>query len=392
MNPRHSILLVAARDFRERVTSRAFQLSTGITVLFVVAWILVPAIFFDNEAPRWEVGFVGDAPAGFATAVETASGNVATVEVSQYASRLAAESALEEGDVEIAVDADGQILVDDDTEDRVQSAVLAGLAGISIADRADELGIEVNEINDLLTGGYEIESIIPESEENNEDNRIFAFFVTVVLFMSIVTYGSWILIGVIEEKTNRVVEVVLGTLRPHQLLAGKVLGIGVLGVAQVLVIGIIALILLPIQDAFEVPSAAGSVLAWAFVWYVLGFAFYAVAYAAAGSLVSRQEEAQNAAFPLTMMLMAAYFIASFSITGENPVLRVASLLPMFAPMTMPLRIAGADAATWEIAVSLTLMVVTTYGLIRLAGRVYAGGLLQGAGRVKWREAFRASDA
>ncbi|MDJ0664070.1 MAG: ABC transporter permease [Acidimicrobiia bacterium] len=392
MNPRRSILLVAARDFKERVTSRAFQLSTGITVLFVVALIVVPAIFFDDEAPRWEVGFVGEVPAGFAMAVETASGNAATVEVSQYALRSDAEAALEEGEVEIAVDADGQILVGSDTENRVQSAVLAGLAGISMADRADELGIDVNEISDLLTGGYEIESIVPESEESNESNRVFAFFVTVVLFMSIVTYGSWILIGVIEEKTNRVVEVVLGTLRPHQLLAGKVLGIGVLGVAQVVVIGIITLILLPIQDAFEVPSAAGSVLAWALVWYVLGFAFYAVAYAAAGSLVSRQEEAQNAAFPLTMMLMAAYFIASFSIAGENPILRAASLLPMFAPMTMPLRIAGGDAATWEIVVSLTLMVVTTYGLIRLAGRVYAGGLLQGAGRVKWREAFRASDA
>jgi ABC-2 type transport system permease protein len=92
-----------------------------------------------------------------------------------------------------------------------------------------------------------------------------------------------------------------------------------------------------------------------------------------------------------MMLMAAYFIASFSITGENPILRVASLLPMFAPMTMPLRIAGGDAASWEIAVSMVLMVVTTYGLIRFAGRVYAGGVLQSGGRVKWKEAFRASE-
>ena len=147
-----------------------------------------------------------------------------------------------------------------------------------------------------------------------------------------------------------------------------------------------------LQDALEIPDAAGKVLIWAFVWYLLGFAFYAVAYAAAGSLVSRQEEAQNAAFPLTLMLMAAYFVASFSITGENPVLRIASLLPMFAPMTMPLRIAGGDALAWEVAVSLALMVLTTYGLVRLAGRVYAGGLLQSGSRLKWREAFRASES
>ena len=387
-----SILLVASRDFRERVASRAFQLSTGITILFVVAWILVPAFFFDDEPDQWDIGVVGAEPVGFATAVETSSGGAAIVATYPFPDRAAAEAALSEGTIQIAIDASGKVLVDNDTGEQRQVTVVAALATLQIADRADELGIEMTEIADLFTGGYEVESVSPASEQDNEQNRIFAFFVTVVLFMSIVTYGSWILIGVIEEKTNRVVEVVLGTLRPHHLLAGKVIGIGVLGIAQVVAIGVIAIVLMPLQDAFDIPAAATSVLAWAFVWYVLGFAFYAVAYAAAGSLVSRQEEAQNAAFPLTMMLMAAYFIASFSITGENPVLRVASLLPMFAPMTMPLRIAGADAAGWEIAVSLALMLLTTYGLIRFAGRVYAGGLLQGAGRVKWKEAFRASEA
>ncbi|MDJ0953866.1 MAG: ABC transporter permease [Acidimicrobiia bacterium] len=391
MSPWRSILLVAARDFRERVTSRAFQLSTGITILFVVALIVVPAIFVDDDLPEWEIGVVGTEPDGFATAVAAASGNAAVINTVGFSTRTEAEAALESNDIDIAIDDAGKILIDNDTSDQMQAAVLTAVATIEIAARADELGIEVTEIADLFTGGYEVESVAPVDEGDNDENRVFAFFVTVVLFMSIVTYGSWILIGVIEEKTNRVVEVVLGTLRPHQLLAGKVLGIGVLGIAQVLAIGIIAMSLLPIQDAFDIPSAAGSVLAWAFVWYILGFGFYAVAYAAAGSLVSRQEEAQNAAFPLTMMLMAAYFIASFSITGENPVLRVASLLPMFAPMTMPLRIAGGDAVPVEIGVSLLLMIATTYALIRFAGRVYAGGLLQGAGRVKWREAFRASD-
>ena len=391
MNSWQAIRLVAGRDFKERLASRAFQLSTGITVLFVVAAIVVPAILIDDEPEEWKLGVVGPTPNGLATAVEVAVGGNIVVDTVPFESRQEAELAIQDGEVELAVDAAGKILVDSGTEPRQETAVMAALAGINLTERADELGIEITEVADLVTGGYEIESVTPEADEDDEENRIFAFFVTVILFMSIVTYGSWILIGVIEEKTNRVVEVVLGTLRPHQLLAGKVLGIGLLGVAQILLLGVIAAVLLPIQDAFRVPSAAGAVLVWALVWYILGFAFYAVAYAAAGSLVSRQEEAQNAAFPLTMMLMAAYFIASFSITGENTVLMVASLLPMFAPMTMPLRIAGGDASVWQLAVSLSLMVVSTYGLVRLAGRVYAGGLLQGAGRVKWKEAFRASD-
>ncbi|MGA9598496.1 MAG: ABC transporter permease [Acidimicrobiia bacterium] len=390
MSPLRSILLVAARDFKERVTSRAFQLSTGITILFVAAWIVVPAIFFDNKPDTWTIGIIGEEPTGFTAAVETASGHAAIVTTTPYDSRDAAETALDDGDIAMAVDSSGTVLVDNGTSDQMRAAVVTGLATISISQRADELGIEVTDLADLVTGGYHVESVAPAGEADTERGRIFAFFVTVVLFMSIVTYGSWILIGVIEEKTSRVVEVVLGTLRPHQLLAGKVLGIGVLGIAQVLAIGVVAMSLLPLQHAFQIPSAAGSVLFWAFTWYLLGFAFYSVAYAAAGSLVSRQEEAQNAAFPLTMMLMAAYFIASFSITGDNPVLRIASLLPMFAPMTMPLRVAGGDVAVWEMALSLSLMVISVYGLMRFAGRVYSGGVLQGVGRVKWKEAFRAS--
>ena len=386
-----AIRLVAARDFWERVASRAFQLSTGLTVLLVVGFILVPTFIDTDSTEEWSIGVVGDVPGGLAETVGAGAGDTATVDATGYSSREDAEAGLEIGEIDIVVDAAGKIIVDDDTNEQLTTLVAAVLASLDIAQQADELGIDASAITELFSGGFEVESVSGEPDSSDGD-RAFAFFATIVLFMSIITYGSWILIGVIEEKTNRVVKVVLGTVRPHQLLTGKVLGIGILGVAQVVLIGVVAIIVLSVQNALEIPDAAGRVLLWAFIWYVLGFAFYAVAYAAAGSLVSRQEEAQNAAFPLTLMLMAAYFVASFSIAGENPVLRIASLLPMFAPMTMPLRIAGGDALVWEIAVSLALMVVTTYGLVRLAGRVYAGGLLQSGSRVKWREAFRASES
>lgn len=385
-----TVLLVAIRDFRERVASRAFQLSTGLTVLLVAGFILVPTFIDTDGTTQWEIGVVGDAPPALAEAVGTGAGDTASASTRSYPTRASAEEALGAGDVDIVVDGRGTIVVGASADDQLTTLVATVLASLAIAEQAEEAGIDASQLTELFTAGPQIERLNDEPD-SSEGDRAFAFFATIILFMSIITYGSWILIGVIEEKTNRVVEVVLGTVRPHQLLAGKVLGIGVLGVAQVVLIGVVAITVMTIQDAFEIPDAAGTVLAWAFVWYVLGFAFYAVAYAAAGSLVSRQEEAQNAAFPLTMMLMAAYFIASFSITGENPVLRISSLLPMFAPMTMPIRIAGGDATTWEIALSLTLMVVATYALIRFAGRVYAGGLLQSGSRVKWREAWTASE-
>lgn len=387
MSTAAAILLIAARDFRERVASRAFQLSTGLTILLVVGFILLPS-FLDSSVGRdWTIGTVGDTPPGLAAAVGAAAGNDTTATTSSFGSRDEARTALDEGKIDIAVDASGVILVDDGTGSELTSLVVASLAALNLEKSAAAMGVQTSDLTDLLTGGYTIDTV-GASDASTTADRSFAFFATIILFMSIITYGSWILIGVIEEKTNRVVEVVLGSVRPHLLLAGKVLGIGILGIAQIVVIGIVAIAALSLQSAFAIPNAAGAVLAWAFVWYLLGFAFYSVAYAAAGSLVSRQEEAQNAAFPLTLMLMGAYFVASFSITGENAVLRVSSLLPMFAPMTMPLRIAGGDASAAEITFSIALMVVTTYALIRLAGRIYARGLLQSGRRLKWREAWR----
>lgn len=386
-----AIKLVAARDFRERIASRAFQLSTALTVLLVVGFIMVPTFIDTDMTEEWTIGIVGDVPPGLVETVSAGAGDAATVNASEFATRTEAETALEDGDVDIVIDADGTVIVSNSTDEQLTTLVAAVLASLDVAEQAAELGIDATALTELFSGGYAVVSIDEEPDTSNGD-RAFAFFATIILFMSIITYGSWILIGVIEEKTNRVVEVVLGTVRPSHLLAGKVLGIGILGVAQVVLIGVVAITVLSLQDALNIPDAASKVLVWAFIWYVLGFAFYAVAYAAAGSLVSRQEEAQNAAFPLTLMLMASYFIASFSITGENPVLRMASLLPMFAPMTMPLRIAGNDAQTWEVVLSVVLMIAATYGLVRFAARVYAGGLLQSGSRVKWREAFRASEA
>jgi ABC-2 type transport system permease protein len=282
--------------------------------------------------------------------------------------------------------------IGNDSPDELLALLIAVGGTLELADRATELGLSQADVRDLLQQNLRVIELEDESTgEGNAGARTFAFFGVIFLFISIVTYGQWILIGVIEEKSSRVVEVVLGAVRSHHLLAGKVLGIGVLGLGQLIVVGAVALVLIQQSSTFELPSAAGTAAIAVVIWFLLGFAFYATAYAATGSLVSRQEEAQNAAFPLTMLLMAGYFIASFSFTGDNPVLRIASLLPPTAPMTMPLRMAAGDAQVWEVTLSLTLMVVVTWLLIRLAGRIYAGGLLRAGGRIKIKDAWRNAD-
>jgi ABC-2 type transport system permease protein len=284
-----------------------------------------------------------------------------------------------------------EVIIGEGADRQLGSLTAAALGAATFQDRAADLGLTEADIADLLGAGVALTSLGPEDPEET-DNRTMALFGTILLFISIVSYGQWILIGVIEEKSNRVVEVVLGAVRPARLLAGKIIGIGLLGLLQLVVIAIVAVVTILQVGSFEIPSATASVIVSVVVWFVLGFLFYAAAYAAAGSLVTRQEEAQNAAFPLTMLMMIAYFIATFSVTGDNPVLRIASLLPPFAPMTMPMRMANGDAAVWEMALSFTLMVAAVALLIRLAGRIYSGGILRTGGKVKLREAWRSAEA
>jgi ABC-2 type transport system permease protein len=396
VNASRQVYLVAARDFRERVTSRAFQISTVLTVLLIGGFILLPSILGVDDAPTWDVGSVGPAPEGLEIALETAAANPDTkVTIAGLGSRSELEDAIRDGTYDAGIDGN-EIVEGPDASDELIALLVAVSGSLEIADRAGELGLSQEELTTLLGGSASVVPVDPEDgasgSASNDEDRVLAFFGVIFLFISIVTYGQWILIGVIEEKSSRVVEVVLGAVRPHRLLAGKVLGIGALGLAQLILVGAVAFVLIQQASSFDIPDAAGITAVSLVVWFLLGFAFYATAYAATGSLVSRQEEAQNAAFPLTMVLMAAYFIASFSFTGDNPVLRVASLLPPTAPMTMPLRMAAGDAAGWEVALSLTLMVLTTYLLVRLAGRIYAGGLLRSGPRIKLKDAWRSSEA
>jgi ABC-2 type transport system permease protein len=378
------------RDFKERVASRAFQISTGITVLMVLVFLFLPSFLGGADAPEWTIGVVGEVPASFEPQLQTAAPADAVIDITPIATAPAAETALRDGDVDIVVDG-ARVLVLADTDPQLTTLIAATAGAGTLAERATSLGLSSTELSELLATPVDVVTL-EAGDPGDDDNTGAALIGTIILFISIVTYGQWILVGVIEEKTNRVVEVVLGAVRPHILLAGKVLGIGALGLAQlVLIIGIV-IVGVAASPELNVPTAAARILTAVIIWFILGFIFYATAYAATGSLVSRQEEAQNAAFPLTILLMVAYFVASFSFGGDNPVLRIASLLPPFAPMTMPLRMASGDAAMWEVILSISLMIVTTYLLVRLAGRIYSGGLLRTGKKVKLRDAWRSAEA
>ncbi len=384
------IRLVAWRDFRERARSKAFIISTGFTLVLVVAVAIIPMFFTDDEPPVYQIGVLEPAP-GLQDQLDVALADQATAELQSYATQLDGEAALRDDTIAALVTPD-EIVLGPSADARLRTVLPLTLGSMDLLERARAEGLTDTQVAEILAAAqFPTRDLEPEDESETE-NRLFAFVGTVLLFISLITYGQWITIGVIEEKSSRVVEVVLGTVRPRHLLAGKMLGIGSLGLIQLTLIGLAGLAALAATGDVAVPAAAGMTVVSVVLWFVLGFGFYSAAFAAAGSLVSRQEDAQNVVFPISMLLIVAYFIATTGLAGDNPALRIASLVPPTAPTTMPLRMVAGDAAVWEIALSVTLMVTATWLLVRGAARVYAGGLLRNGRRVRVREALRTAQS
>jgi ABC-2 type transport system permease protein len=197
-------------------------------------------------------------------------------------------------------------------------------------------------------------------------------------------------LGVVEEKSSRVVELLLATLRPWQLLAGKVIGIGLLGLGQLVLTGVVGIAAAVGTGAVDVPSGILGVAGQVLVWFLLGFAFYACLFAALASLVSRQEEVQNVTTPLSVLLLGSFFLAIAALSSpDSALVRVGSIVPPFSTMVMPIRWAAGEAPLWQLGLAVLLMVLAVVALIRFAGRVYAGAVLRSGPRVKLSDALAA---
>jgi ABC-2 type transport system permease protein len=196
--------------------------------------------------------------------------------------------------------------------------------------------------------------------------------------------------GVLEEKGSRVVEILISTVRPYQLLAGKVLGIGLLGLAQLAAVAVAAVVSFAVVGS--IPAATSETIGLSLLFFVLGFAFYSLLFAAVGAAASRPEDAQNSLGPLTVVIVVAYFLALGAMSDpDGTVARLAPFVPPLAPMVMPARLTLGQAAWWELPVSVAILAAATFGLVRVGGRAYVGGLLRFGG-TKLREAYRSASA
>ena len=279
----NGIRKIASREFVERVRDRGFWVSTLITIILFVVGGAVGS-FFGDSGDTYKVGLTGEDSAGLREAVSAsadASGIQAGFE--EFGDRGALENAVADGDVEVGV-VNGQTLLSDGEPGEAGALVQSAVSELRTAQALQGAGVPPGEAQAALNPEpLAVEGV--GSEEAGASASIVAIAGVLLLGFTIFTYGFWIANGVVEEKSSRVVELILATVRPFELLAGKVLGIGLLALLQLVLFGVLGIVAALIAGLDLPATTVGTVLA-TLVWFILGFIFYGLLFAVAGSLVS----------------------------------------------------------------------------------------------------------
>jgi ABC-2 type transport system permease protein len=385
-----SVRLVASREVSQRIRSRAFLIATALLCALIVAGGVIDAVVVGEDGPpSYGVVLVGDAPAGLVDALDAAADELGIeLAVTSMTTRAAADEAVRDGDASAAIDGDAAELVARG-EPPVDLAAAIDLAWrfTGANEAATAAGLSADEALAILSPDPLSPVALEQPREQNQVGQAVGTVIGVLLFLSINLFGSYVLMGVIEEKSTGVIEVLLAQLRPRHLLAGKVLGIGAVAMVQMIAIVIAGLVALRISGV-TVPGIVWVAIPSSLFWFVGGFVLYNTLFAVAGSMVSRVEDAQSATAPITVVFLGAYMAVFVlgSDTGSTAA-TVLSLLPPFAPLMMPLRIATDTATWWQVVVAAVLLIAAAVWMLRLAGAIYARTLLHRGARLGWRDAL-----
>jgi ABC-2 type transport system permease protein len=402
--------VVAKREYLERVRTRWFIIATIFgPVLFAAIMILPPLVAERSRASENIADILildatgtdlGDRiAAGLGGVSDTTSARVVRVAPDELA---AAESLAT--DSVLARKVRGYLVIDSATLAGTQ-ARYAGTNASTIADmneisrvareqwlvmRFENAGVDPLEASTIARTRLRLETERLSSSGRGGSGRVnllFAFGVAFLLYITIFLYGQNVLRGVMEEKQTRVAEVVFASVRPMTLLGGKVLGVGGVGMTQLLIWVASMFALYHVREPiltrfgvdvrnFPLPDISFGMLLLLLLFFVLGYVFYAALFAAVGAMVNSEQEAQQAQMPVVLMIVSSVVMLQAIITRpDGGLAQVMSLLPFSSPIVMPLRMAVINVPALEIALSIALVAAGCWGVVWLAGRIYRVGML-----------------
>lgn len=390
--------LVARREIIARLQQRGFVIGVLIVVVIVGAVAALPAFLGGSSADRYDIGVVSapdrpspDAPApdrvmAALRALDRAGDGGTRVVVHALDDAADARGQVRDGDLDAALD--GSTLLVRGADSTAASILRSAVAAAALQQALADAGLGADQIGQVLAA-----PAIAVDEVGSSDSdirRALATVINIALFGQLVTFISWVAIGVVEEKSSRVVEIVLSAIRPSQLLAGKLLGIGALALGQLAACAIVGLSVVTLTGSVDLPPQTYPAVAICLVWFLFGFAFYAAAAAAAASLVSRQEEVSGVLSPITVVVMVSYFLGFATANSSGPFAQVVSVIPPLSALTMPARVAGGDVPWWQVALSLALLALASAAVVGIAGRIYRAAVLHAGSRFPLRQALRSS--
>ncbi|HLJ34399.1 MAG TPA: ABC transporter permease [Ktedonobacteraceae bacterium] len=428
-NTVRNINLITRYEFKKRVTQRSFIISTIVMLVLIVIASFVPTvvqyIVAHTANAQTKITVVNNAGtiAGLSdgslsnyinaalngttstTSGQNSSGKAQFVlQMSSPANIDSLKNQVKNGSLDILLVLErtpnqdvsfGYYTTASATSDSHVSQVQALANQLSVLDKSSRLGLTPAQTSSLFAQPQFSDVNLSQTQNTRSQSEIVAGYVlayvgNILIYMAVVLYGMGVAMGVAEEKSSRIMEILVNAATPFQLLFGKIIGIGTAGLTQMalfVVVGIGALLLqLPLQTALFGSNAGGfnlniagasvTLLLLLLVYFILGFLLYATLYAAFGALVKRQDEVQNAVQPLTWLLVIGYIVSFFGVYTPDAIwFKVISYVPFWTPTTMLVRVAAGAVAWWEIALTIVLMIAAIFICALIAGRIYRFGIL-----------------
>lgn len=390
MTARRATFLVARRELGERIRSRGWRISTVVVVTLVAIAGVLAGVLGGDDTTRYDVGAQGARGVAIAQAGRAAAPRFdARLDVRRFRTPDAARAAVRDESVDAAV-VGGALLSRDAPPDELEQALQSGARTVRAGAILRAEGVPAAEARRALDPpALRVETL--DADPDDSERAGVAFAAALILYGLLIVYGLAVATAVVEEKASRVVEVLLATISPRPLLAGKVIGIGLLGLVQLSLAAVVGLAAAAASGAIELDGDSAATLGVTVIWFLFGYALYACLYAMAGVVVSRQEDLQNSSTVLTIVLVISYLLAFPAIDDPSGTLAVvASLVPLSSPMIMPVRVALGEAGAVEIAASLGLLAASVLLLVPFGARIYEGAVLRMGKPLRLVEALRAA--
>ncbi|MEU6858043.1 ABC transporter permease [Glycomyces sp. NPDC046736] len=378
------LMLVAGREIRVRGLSKSNLISLVITVAIVGVLAALPSLIGGDDSDD-KVGLAG----ANATAMQAQLDAMGGFDITVYDSAADAEAAVQDEKVDAAV-ADGSLYSVDGVGTELQTQLDAAWQAASVQTNLADAGLSDAEIAGALT-------VQPLEAVNLEDGGIggpldyfTGLIISIIMFMMLMTPVQYIAMGVVEEKSSRIVEILLTSLKPWQLLGGKVIGLGVISLVNLVAMVAVGLGVASATGMLsDLPPGTASAAVSTIGWWLIAFALFGTLAGGIGSLVSRQEESGSVLTPLIMSLTLSYVGAIFLLNAPTSTFaEILSIVPPFSGIAMPTRMAIADVPAWQIGLSGALLALAAAGALALGSQLYKRSVLYTGSRMKITEALR----